>query len=92
MFYKSITTQQKDQECGHLKRHLRGFIDLVVLPVDNGFLVQMIQSTADLSSVKLDPVFLKARRAHVVGVKLQVPPVHDGQHQTQSVFGLICIR
>lgn len=52
----------------------------------------MFQSTADLGSVKLDPVSLKAWSAHIVDVKLQVSAVHDGQHQTQSVFGLICIR
>lgn len=51
----------------------------------------MLKSTADLSSVKLDPVFLEAGRAHVVDVKLQVSAVHDGQHQTQSIFGLVCI-
>jgi len=62
-----------------------------VLPVDNTFPVQVLESTADLSGVKLDPVFLKARCAHVVDVELQVSTVHDGQHQTQSVFGLICI-
>lgn len=61
------------------------------LPVDDPFSVQMLQSAADLSGVKLDPVFLEAWCAHVVGVKLQVSAVHDGQHQTQSVFGLICI-
>lgn len=61
------------------------------LPVDDGFSVQMLESTADLSSVKLDPVLLEARRAHVVDVKLQVSSIHDGQHQTQSVFGLVCI-
>lgn len=63
-----------------------------MLPVDDGFPVQMLESTADLSSVKLDPVLLEARRAHVVDVKLQVSTVHDGQHQAQSVFGLVCIR
>ena len=63
-----------------------------VLPVDNAFPVQVIQSTADLSCVELDPVLLEPRRAHVVDVKLQVSAVHDGQHQTQSVFGLVCIR
>lgn len=51
----------------------------------------MLEATADLSSIKLDPVFLKAWRAHVVDVKLQVSTIHDGQHQTQSIFGLICI-
>lgn len=51
----------------------------------------MLKSTADLCSVKLDSVFLEARRAHVVDVKLQVTTIHDSQHQTQSVFGLICI-
>lgn len=61
------------------------------LPVDDGFSVQMLESTADLSSVKLDPVLLEARRAHVVDVKLQVSSIHDGQHQTESVFGLVCI-
>lgn len=64
----------------------------LAVPVDNGFHVQMVESTADLSSVKLNPVFLKARCAHVVDVKLQISTVHDGQHQTQSIFGLICIR
>lgn len=63
-----------------------------VLPVDDGFPVQMLESTADLSSVELDPVLLKAWRAHVVDVKLEVSTIHDGQHQTQSVFGLVCIR
>lgn len=61
------------------------------LPVDDGFSVQMLESTADLSSVKLDPVLLEARCAHVVDVKLQVSSIHDGQHQTESVFGLVCI-
>lgn len=63
-----------------------------VVPVDDRLPVQMIEPTADLSRVKLDPVFLKTRRAHVVDVKLQVTTVHDGQHQTQSIFGLICVR
>lgn len=52
----------------------------------------MLQSTADLCSIKLDPVLLEAGRAHVVGVKLQVSTVHDGQHQTERVFGFIGIR
>lgn len=52
----------------------------------------MFEPAADLSSVKLDPVFLEARCAHVVDVELQVSAIHDGQHQTQSVFGLVRIR
>lgn len=52
----------------------------------------MCEPTADLSSIKLDPVFLKAWCAHVVDVKLKVSTVHDGQYQTQSVFGLIGVR
>ncbi len=51
----------------------------------------MLESTGDLSSVELDPILLEAWRAHVVDVKLQVSTIHDGQHQTQSVFGLICV-
>lgn len=65
---------------------------LRLIPVDNGFPVQMLESAADLSGVKLDPVFVEARRAHVVDVELQVATVHDGQHQTKSVFGLVRIR
>lgn len=61
------------------------------VPIDNGFPVQVFQPTADLSSVELDPLSVKARGAHVVDVKLQVSTIHDGQHQTQSIFGLICI-
>lgn len=52
----------------------------------------MLESAADLSSIKLDPVFVEARRAHVVDVKLQVAAVHDSQHQTQCVFGLVRVR
>lgn len=63
-----------------------------LLPVDDGFPVQMLESAGDLSGVELDPVLLETRRSHVVDVKLQVSTVHDGQHQTQSVFGLVCIR
>ena len=51
--------------------------------------MQVVEATADLSRVELHPVLLEARRAHVVDVELQVAPVHDGQHQTQSVFGLV---
>lgn len=51
----------------------------------------MLKSTADLSSIKLDPVFFETRCAHVVDVKLQVSTIHDSQYETESVFGLICI-
>lgn len=62
------------------------------IPVHNGFPVQMLEATADLSGVKLHPVSLETRRAHIVDVKLQVSAVHDGQHQTQGVFGLVGVR
>lgn len=52
----------------------------------------MFKSTGDLGGVELDPVSLKARRAHVVDVKLQVSAIHDGQHEAQSVFGLVRVR
>lgn len=61
-------------------------------PVDDGFGVEVLQATADLSSVELDPGPVEAGGPHVVDVKLQVSTVHDGQHQAQSVFGLVCVR
>lgn len=70
---------------------MQGCVVYSVVPINNRFPVQMLKSTADLGGVKLDPVFLEAWRAHVVNVKLQVTTIHDSEHQTQSIFGLICI-
>lgn len=61
-------------------------------PVDDRLSVQVFQTTADLSGVELHAIFLEARGSHVIDVELQIAAVHDGQHQTQGVFGLVCVR
>lgn len=61
-------------------------------PVDDRLSVKVFQTTADLSAVELHALLLEPRGSHVVDVELQIAAVHDGQHQTQGVFGLICVR
>lgn len=60
-------------------------------PVDDRLSVKVFQTTADLCSVELHTVFFETRGSHVVDVELQIATVHNGQHQTQGVFGLVCI-
>lgn len=60
-------------------------------PVDDGLAVKVLEATADLSSIELHTLLLEPRSSHVVDVKFQISSVHDGQNQTQSVFGFICV-
>lgn len=54
--------------------------------------MQVLQAAADLRGVEHGPLLLEARLAHVVDVELQVSSVHQRQHQTQSVLGLVGVR
>ena len=54
--------------------------------------MQVGQPTGDLRCIEDGPLFWKARVAHVVYVELEVPTVHNGQHQTQRFLRLKCIR
>lgn len=60
-------------------------------PINNRHLVKVVQTTADLCSIKLHPVAFQARRTNVMDMELQVPSIHYGQNHTQRVLGLIGI-
>lgn len=49
-------------------------------PVHNPLLVQVLQATADLSSIESCPGLLKTSLSHVVDMELEVPSIHEGQH------------
>lgn len=61
-------------------------------PVDYPLAVQVLEATADLSSIENGPLLVEARVAHVVDVKLKIAAVHDGQHQAQGILGLVGVR
>lgn len=54
--------------------------------------MQVLQTARDFGSVEDGSRLFKALRAHVVNVELQVPAVHQTEHQTQRVLCLKCIR
>lgn len=60
-------------------------------PVNDAFSVQVLQAAADLCGVEHSSPLVEARIPHVIDVKLQVPTVHEGQNETQSVLRLIGI-
>lgn len=60
-------------------------------PVDNPLSVQILEATADFSSVEDGPLLVKTGVAHVIDVKLKVTAIHYGQHQAQRILGLIGI-
>lgn len=58
-------------------------------PVDDAFLVQVLQAAADLRRVEDGPRLVESRLAHVVDVKLEVSSVHERQHEAQGVLRLV---
>lgn len=49
-------------------------------PVHYPLLVQVLEATADLSSIESCPGLLKTSLSHVVDMELEVPSIHEGQH------------
>lgn len=49
-------------------------------PVHYPLLVQVLEATADLSSIESCPGLLEASLSHVVDMELEVPSIHEGQH------------
>ena len=54
--------------------------------------MQVPQAASDLRRVEDGPFLLKPRAPHVVDVKLEVPPIHECQHQTERVLRLKRVR
>ena len=46
-------------------------------PVNYGFLMEMLQTTADLGSVERHPFTGEPRQTHVIDVEPQVSSVHE---------------
>jgi hypothetical protein len=62
------------------------------IPVHNVLCMQVFEPAGHLGGIEHGAGLLKARLAHVVDVELEVAPVHDGQHQTQSLLRLKRVR
>lgn len=54
--------------------------------------MQVLQPAADLRRVEDGSLLVEPRVAHVVDVKLEVSSVHEGQHEAESVLGLVGVR
>lgn len=53
--------------------------------------MQMLQTQRDLCSVELDALLVEASLLQVVEVELEIASIHQRQHQTQRLLGLIGI-
>lgn len=58
-------------------------------PVHDPLPLQVLQAAAQLCHVEDRSLLIDAGAAQVGDVELQVPSVHDGEHQAQGVFGFV---
>ena len=63
------------------------------IAIDNTKRMEMLQTQSDLRGVESRPTLGESwSTAHIVNVELQIPAIHDRQHEAEGVFRLEGVR